>query len=106
MLKSGGIYALQTPNKWTNAVFETIRHCGFGWRDDHCSLHTRKALHKRMEAHDFTVEFYNIPVVNDYFRQKVRHYLPVIGPAMLYIINPDTLPDSLKTNIYARATLK
>ena len=35
----GGRYLLQTPNKWTNSVFETIRWRSLtAWRQDHCSL--------------------------------------------------------------------
>ena len=40
VLKPGGWLLLQTPNKWTNSIFETIRWRSFSkWRVDHCSLH-------------------------------------------------------------------
>src|SRR5262249_58323037 len=41
VLRPGGAYALQTPNKWTNSVFETIRWRSFtAWKQDHCALHS------------------------------------------------------------------
>lgn len=41
VLKPNGYYLLQTPNKWTNIIFETIRWKSFTkWREDHCSLHS------------------------------------------------------------------
>ena len=41
VLRPGGAYALQTPNKWTNSVFETIRWRSVtAWKADHCSLHS------------------------------------------------------------------
>ena len=40
VLKTGGYYLLQTPNKWTNALFETIRWKSLtAWKVQHCSLH-------------------------------------------------------------------
>lgn len=106
VLKPHGVYALQTPNKWTNMVFETIRWQGLGWREDHCALHTREQLTARLDKHGFDVAYFDIPVVNAYFKKKVSHYIPVVGPALLRVINPDKLPPSLRTNIYAKATLR
>ena len=41
VLRPGGSYVLQTPNKWTNVVFETLRWRSFtAWREEHCSLHS------------------------------------------------------------------
>ena len=49
VLKPGGSYLLQTPNKWTNSIFETIRWRSVSkWRVDHCSLHTYRQLRQRL----------------------------------------------------------
>jgi SAM-dependent methyltransferase len=103
VLKPGGWYLLQTPNKWTNAVFETIRWRGLGWRVDHCSLHTYGQLARRLAAHGFAVEFDDVQVVTPFFRQKVRRYLGPLGPVLLRVANPDRFPKRLRTNFYVRA---
>jgi SAM-dependent methyltransferase len=106
VLKPGGTYLLQTPNKWTNVVFETIRWRSFTkFREDHCSLHSLNGLRRRLAAHGFATEPFAIPVVNRFFRQKVRRHLGWPGLAALAIVNPDRLPLALRTNLYVAATL-
>jgi SAM-dependent methyltransferase len=103
VLKPGGWYLLQTPNKWTNAVFETIRWRGLGWRIDHCSLHTYRELERRLVAHGFSVAFDDVKVVTPFFREKVRRYLGPLGTLLLAVANPDRFPQPLRTNFYVRA---
>ena len=106
VLKPGGSYLLQTPNKWTNTVFETIRWRSFtAWREDHCSLHSYLQLKRRFGRHGFAVTFYDIPVVNEFFARKVRHYLGTPGALGLKLLNPDRWPLPFRTNFYLRATL-
>ena len=104
VLKAGGVYLLQTPNKWTNSVFETIRWRSFtAWRADHCSLHSYQQLRSRFARHGFDAEFFDIPVVTDFFRWKVRRYLGSPGLLALRIANPDRFPLALRTNFYLKA---
>jgi SAM-dependent methyltransferase len=105
VLKPGGAYLIQTPNKWTNVVFETIRWRSFTrFREDHCSLHTLGELARRLARHGFTSGAYDVPVVNDFFRGKVRRYLGPLGLLALRVVNPDRLPLAFRTNLYVRAT--
>jgi SAM-dependent methyltransferase len=104
VLKPGGWYLLQTPNKWTNAIFETIRWRSFSkWKVDHCSLHSHTQLRDRLARHGFDVVFDDVKVVTPFFRQKVRRYLGPAGSFLLTIVNPDRLPLPLRTNFYVRA---
>lgn len=104
VLRPGGWYLLQTPNKWTNALFETIRWRSFTrWKADHCSLHTKKALRARLQQHGFHVAFDDVAVVTPFFRAKVRQYLGPVGAFALAVINPDRLPGPFRTNFYVRA---
>ena len=104
VLTRSGCYLLQTPNKWTNAVFETVRWRSFTrWREDHCSLHSRRQLIRRLTAHGFEPTFVDVPVVTPFFKAKVRRYLGVPGVALLTVVNPDRLPGPLRTNFYVRA---
>lgn len=104
MLKPHGYYLLQTPNKWTNSVFETIRWRSFTkWKHDHCSLHNYWELARRLRDHGFDAEYCDIPVVNNYFKQKIKATLGTIGLNVLKLINPDKLPRPLTPNFYVIA---
>lgn len=105
VLKPRGYYLLQTPNRITNVVFETIRWKSFtSWRSDHCSLHDYWGLIRRFRDNDFpTLQFYDIPVVNDFFEAKVQRFMEPIGLALLKIVNPDKLPLWLRTSFYVQA---
>jgi SAM-dependent methyltransferase len=104
VLRPGGVYLLQTPNKWSNVLFETIRWRSFTrFREDHCSLHTLGQLTRRFARHGFDARAYDVPVVNDFFRAKVRRYLGAIGVVALRLLNPDRLPLAWRTNLYVRA---
>lgn len=104
VLKPGGYYLLQTPNKWTNAAFETFRWRSLtAWKEQHCSLHSFWELRRRCERHGFRVEFYDIPLVNDFFRFKVEAYFGRFGRLLLKVINPDAFPLPLRTNFFITA---
>jgi SAM-dependent methyltransferase len=107
VLRTGGAYLIQTPNRWTNVVFETIRWRSFTrFREDHCSLHTLGELRNRLARLGFDADAYDVPVVNDFFRQKVRRYIGPPGLLALRLVNPDRLPLSWRTNLYVHATKK
>ena len=104
VLKPRGWYLLQTPNKWTNAIFETIRWRSFTrWKADHCSLHSRAELRRRLVSRGFDAIFDDVNVVTPFFRAKVRQYLGSLGLVLLAVANPDRLPGPLRTNFYVRA---
>jgi SAM-dependent methyltransferase len=105
VLRTGGAYLIQTPNKWTNVVFETIRWRSFTrFREDHCSLHTLGELRRRLTRHGFDARAYDVPVVNDFFRRKVRRFTGPPGLLALRLVNIDRLPLSWRTNLYVHAT--
>jgi hypothetical protein len=104
VLKPKGVYLLQTPNKYTNALFETIRwKSTTRWKKDHCSLHTRGELIRRFDRNGFKAIFVDNPVTNRFFTEKVAYYLGPLGPMMLRLVNPDHWPNTLKTGFYVKA---
>jgi ubiquinone/menaquinone biosynthesis C-methylase UbiE len=104
VLKKEGYYVLQTPNKWTNSIFETVRWKSLTrWREDHCSLHNYWQLKHRFLRNGFEIAFSEMPVVSVFFRRKVEAYLGQFGLALLTILNPDKFPCFLRTNFYLRA---
>ncbi len=105
VLRPGGTYLMQTPNKWMNTLFETIRWRSFTrWRADHCSLHSLSQLTARLQRNDFErVRPHDVPVVNAFFRDKVRRYAGWPGMLALRLVNPDRFPLRFRTNLYVEA---
>lgn len=110
VMAPGGICLLQTPNKYSNMLFETIRHSrkfgirrAFDFLNDHCSLHSYWELKNRLRSHGFSLEFVDIPVVNDFFRRKVEMFLGRPGLGLLKVVNPDHFPLPLRTNFFVIA---
>lgn len=112
VLKKDGHYLLQTPNKWTNFPFECLRFFRkYGIRHtfdflkppEHCALHSYRQVRNRLKKHRFDVKFYDIPVVNDFFKQKLKRFAGSFGLMMLKVIDPDKLPMPLRTNFYIEA---
>lgn len=101
VLKPGGYYLFQTPNKWSNAVFETLTHKTLKWRRAHPSLHTPGQLRRRLAGHGFEVRFIKMDPINEYTRSKLRRF----GPFGRLIERVDfrRLPLGLQTNLYVVA---
>ena len=101
VLKAGGHYLFQTPNKWSNSVFETLAHRSLKWRRVHPSLHTPGQLRRRLARHGFEVRFVKMDPMNEYMRLKLKK----LGPAARVVerINFTKLPLSLQTNLYVIA---
>jgi SAM-dependent methyltransferase len=116
VLRPGGSYFLQTPNKWTNIPFELLRqwkkfHTGpiTSYRtltQDHCALHSYWQMKRRFSRNGFELSFFDIPVVNEYFKSKMRDYFGPAGRWMLAVANPDRFPMYLRTNFYAKALMR
>jgi SAM-dependent methyltransferase len=107
VLKDGGYYLLATPNKLTNIPFEILKEKSFTkYKTYHPSLHTFWKIKKTFERHGFETRFENIPLVNDFFKEKINRYLGRFGLLAIKIINPDSLPLFLKTNFYLIAKKK
>jgi len=105
VLKSGGYYILQTPNKLTNIPWEILQSRNlFKWRKEHCSLQTRSQLKRRLEKHNFQVRFFDdIPIVNAFTINKVKKALGIFGVKLLKLTQSRYYPKSLRTNMYVLA---
>lgn len=67
VLKKGGLYLFQTPNKLTNMPFEMIKNRSpTGYKKYHCSLQTFWSLKKLLTAHSFAFTFVNIHIMNKF----------------------------------------
>jgi ubiquinone/menaquinone biosynthesis C-methylase UbiE len=101
VLKPGCHYLFQTPNKWSNAIFETLSHKTLKWRRVHPSLHTPGQLRRRLAKHGFEVRFVKMNPINEYTRSKFRK----LGPLGRLVERVDfrRLPLGLQTNLYVVA---
>ena len=101
VLKAGGHYLFQTPNKYSNAIFETLAHKGLKWRRVHPSLHTPRQLRRRLARHGFDTRFVKMDPMNAYTQSKLRRLGPLGSLAKR--IDFTRLPLSLQTNLYVVA---
>jgi 2-polyprenyl-3-methyl-5-hydroxy-6-metoxy-1,4-benzoquinol methylase len=101
VLKPGGYYLFQTPNKWSNIIFEVLRTRSLGWRRYHPSLHTPGQLRRRLDKYGFRAQFVKMNPINEFTLQKIRQ----LGPIGFVFRHVDfrRLPLCLQTNLYVVA---
>lgn len=106
VLRKDGLYLFQTPNKYSNVIFETLYHKSLKWRRAHPSLHTPGQLKRRLSGHGFETQFVKMNPVNEFTLNKLRKKLGPISGIFKHI-NFCRLPLGLQTNLYviARKTL-
>ncbi len=104
VLKPKGYYLFQTPNKCSNATFETLAHRSLKWRRYHPSLHTPGQLRRRLTGHGFDVRFVKMNAINEFTRPKLQK----LGPlgSLIAKVNFEKLPLVLQTNLYVIAQRK
>lgn len=107
VLKDDGVYILSTPNKWTNIPFEVIVNKSFTkYKEYHCSLQNYWQLKNLFRKYGFIIEFYDIPIVNKAFLEKVRKYFGICGKLVFKAIPMDKFPFFMRTNFYVVARKK
>jgi SAM-dependent methyltransferase len=104
VLRPDGYYLFQTPNKYSNAIFETVSHKSLKWRRAHPSLHTPGQLRRRLSRHGFGTRFVKMNPINEFTIQKLKRLGP-IGYVLRHI-NFCRMPLALQTNLYAVARKK
>ncbi len=101
LLKDGGYYLFQTPNKYSNVIFETLAHRSLKWRRAHPSLHTARQIRRRLSRHGFKTRFVKMDLMNEYTYQKFKKLGP-LAP-LIKRIDFTKLPLPLLTNFYVVA---
>jgi ubiquinone/menaquinone biosynthesis C-methylase UbiE len=102
VLRRGGFYLFQTPNKFSNIVFETLQTKSLQWRRYHPSLHSPGRLRRRMTRHGFETQFIKMNPVNEFTLNKLRKKLGPISGVFKHI-NFQRMPLWLQTNLYVVA---
>ncbi len=101
VLKPGGHYLFETPNKFSNVVAETLAYKSLKWRRVHPSLHTPGQLRRRLARHGFETRFIKMDQMNEYTRSKLRKLGPV--GRLVERIDFTRLPLALQINLYVVA---
>jgi len=101
VLKPEGYYLFQTPNKYSNMIFETLAHKSLKWRRAHPSLHTASQIRRRLARHGFETRFVKMDPMNEFTYAKLKK----LGPlgSLVGRINFTKLPLGLQTNLYVVA---
>jgi len=102
VLRPKGYYLFQTPNKYSNATFETLAKKSFKWREFHPSLHSPGGLKRRMSKHGFTTEFVKMNPINEFTLDKLRSKFGKLGEVFKHV-NFTHLPLCLQPNMYVIA---
>jgi len=101
VLRPGGYYLFQTPNKYSNIIFETLQTRTLQWRNYHPSLHTPGQLRRRLFRHGFETRFVKMNPINEFTIKKFKKLGPV-GNIFKHI-NFRRMPLALQTNLYVIA---
>ena len=104
VLRPGGYYLFQTPNKYSNIIYETLRTKSMQWRRYHPSLHPPGQLRRRMARHGFETRFVKMNPINEFTEKKLQA-LGVFG-RILCRVNFRRMPLVLQTNLYVVARKK
>lgn len=99
VLKPGGYYLFQTPNKYFNAIYETLKHKSSCWKQAHPSLHSPGELKRRLGTFGFSCDFVKINPVNAYNLDKLDKFNRFAAFVFKHI-KFEKLPVALQTNLY------
>jgi ubiquinone/menaquinone biosynthesis C-methylase UbiE len=101
VLRPGGYYLFQTPNKYSNIIYETLRTKSMQWRRYHPSLHSPGQLRRRMTRHGFKTRFVKMNPINEFTEKKLQA-LGLLG-RILRRVDFRRMPLALQTNLYVIA---
>jgi ubiquinone/menaquinone biosynthesis C-methylase UbiE len=101
VLRPDGYYLFQTPNRYSNIIFETLWTKSLRWRRYHPSLHSPGQLRRRMGRHGFSMRFVKMNPINEFTEKKLQKLGPLGN--ILRRVNFRKMPLVLQTNLYVIA---
>lgn len=101
LLRASGHYLFQTPNKYSNAIYETLWTKSLQWRRYHPSLHSPGQLKRRLAKHGFETRFVKMNPINEFTLKKLQKLGPV--GYVFKKVSFQRLPLVLQTNLYVIA---
>jgi SAM-dependent methyltransferase len=104
VLRPGGYYLFQTPNRYSNIIYETLWTKSLQWRRYHPSLHSPGQLRRRLARHGFDIYFIKMNPINQFTEKKLQK-LGLLGHILRHV-NFRRMPLVLQTNLYVIANRK
>jgi len=101
VLHPGGHYLFETPNKYSNVIYETLWTKSLQWRRYHPSLHSPGQLERRLAKHGFETRFVKMNPINEFTLKKLQKLGPI--GYVFKKVNFQRLPLVLQTNLYVIA---
>jgi len=101
VLRTGGYYLFQTPNKYSNIIYEILWTKSLQWRRYHPSLHSPGQLRRRMARHGFETRFVKMNPINKFTEKKLKKFGPLFH--ILRHVDFRRMPLVLQTNLYVIA---
>ncbi|MFC1794120.1 class I SAM-dependent methyltransferase [Planctomycetota bacterium] len=98
VLRPGGYYLFQTPNRYSNIIYETLWTKSLQWRKYHPSLHSPGQLRRRMAQYGFETRFVKMNPINEFTEKKLQK-LGSLGN-ILRRVDFRRMPLVLQTNLY------
>lgn len=100
VLKNKGILIFQTPNKYTNILWEIIKKKSINkWKEDHFSLQTKSSLRKKLLSVNFNqIIIEKNEIMTPHNINKVREKLGLFGIFLLKIFKK--MPLSIYPNFW------
>lgn len=88
VLKNGGLFIFQTPNKYTNIPWEIINQKSLTrYKKYHCSLQTKNSLKNILEYSNFrNIVIEKNIIITEHNRQKIEKKLGCLGIAALHLL--------------------
>jgi ubiquinone/menaquinone biosynthesis C-methylase UbiE len=101
VLRPGGYYLFQTPNRYSNIIYEVLWTRSLQWRKYHPSLHSPGQLKRRLAKHGFETRFIKMNPINEFTLKKLQKLGPI--GYLLKRVNFRMAPLVLQTNLYVIA---
>ncbi len=101
VLRPGGYYLFQTPNRYSNIIYETLWTRSLQWRRYHPSLHSPGQLKRRLAKHGFETRFIKMNPINEFTLRKLQKLAPI--GYLLKRVDFRMVPLVLQTNLYVIA---
>lgn len=103
VLKPGGIFIFQTPNKYINTIWCIIQNRSFTHHlEEHCSLQTKSSLKRKLAMPGFKdIRIEKHQLLSDFNENKLKEQFGMIAPGIISIVQK--FPISIFPNLWGNA---
>lgn len=106
VLRGGGYYLFQTPNKYTNIPFEVVKDRSLKYRIYHPSLQSYLSLKRLMDKNGFDIKVIKQPISNKFTQEKIEAVFGKFFSKLFAKVNWQKIPIILYPNFYVIAAVQ